>query len=103
MKVKWWRSSPNGNEIYSRSRPGEKADFEEALEALVGAYPNKDAILKTNQVHQVQVLAREQAAAMPLNPLPNAKLTQKKLRICNNIHNRVQEIAPFFIHGAIAP
>ena len=36
----------DGNEIYSRSRPGEKADFEEALEALVGAYPNKDAILK---------------------------------------------------------
>lgn len=36
----------DGNEIFSRTRPGEKADFEEALEALVGAYPNKDAILK---------------------------------------------------------
>lgn len=36
----------DGNEIFSRARPGERADFEEALEALVGAYPNKDAILK---------------------------------------------------------
>lgn len=36
----------NGNEIYSRVRAGEKADFDEALEALIDAYPNKDSILK---------------------------------------------------------
>lgn len=36
----------DGNEIYSRTNHGEKASFEEALEALVAAYPNKDAILK---------------------------------------------------------
>jgi hypothetical protein len=35
-----------GNAIYSRSKPGEIADFEEALELLVDAYPQKDAILK---------------------------------------------------------
>jgi hypothetical protein len=35
-----------GNAIYSRSKPGEIADFEEALEMLVDAYPQKDAILK---------------------------------------------------------
>ena len=35
-----------GNEIYSRTRPGEKAGFDEALEALIDAYPNKDSILK---------------------------------------------------------
>lgn len=35
-----------GNRIYSRERPGEGADFEEAIAALVASYPNKDSILK---------------------------------------------------------
>lgn len=39
---------PNGQKVFSRVRPGEPADFEEALEALVTAYPNKDAILKAS-------------------------------------------------------
>lgn len=38
-----------GNDIFSRTRPGEKADFDEALEALIDAYPNKDSILKGSQ------------------------------------------------------
>lgn len=36
----------NGNEIYSKARPGELADFDEALEILVEHYPHKDSILK---------------------------------------------------------
>lgn len=36
----------HGNPIFSRSRPGEHADFEEALETLVDQYPQKDSILK---------------------------------------------------------
>lgn len=36
----------NGSQIFSRSRPGEAADFDEALEFLVDAYPRKDHILK---------------------------------------------------------
>nr|DAR58655.1 MAG TPA: minor structural protein GP20 [Caudoviricetes sp.] len=39
----------NGNEIYSRIKPGEKAGFDEALEALIDAYPHKDSILKGSQ------------------------------------------------------
>lgn len=35
-----------GNQIFSRSKPGEPADFDEALEILVDAYPHKDTILK---------------------------------------------------------
>lgn len=35
-----------GNKIFSRARPGELADFEEALETLVDQYPYKDQILK---------------------------------------------------------
>lgn len=35
-----------GNPIYSKARPGELADFEEAIEVLVDAYPQKDHILK---------------------------------------------------------
>ena len=39
----------DGQKIYSRTRPGEVADFDEALESLVGGYPHKDSILKGNQ------------------------------------------------------
>ncbi|MCX5592525.1 DUF6651 domain-containing protein [Alcaligenes endophyticus] len=40
---------PAGNKIFSRSRPGEVADFDEALEALVDQYPYKEQILKGSQ------------------------------------------------------
>lgn len=39
-------TTPDGNTIYSASRPGEIADFDEALEVLVKAYPHRDAIMK---------------------------------------------------------
>lgn len=35
-----------GNKLFSRSKPGETADFEEAIEQLVSAYPQKESILK---------------------------------------------------------
>jgi hypothetical protein len=35
-----------GERIFSRARAGEIADFDEALEALVEAYPNRDSIIK---------------------------------------------------------
>ncbi len=35
-----------GNKIFSRSRPGEIADFDEALDTLVDQYPYKESILK---------------------------------------------------------
>jgi hypothetical protein len=37
----------DGNKIYSRTRPGELASFDEALETLVSNYPNKSSILKS--------------------------------------------------------
>jgi hypothetical protein len=36
----------NGNKLYSPANPGELANFDEALDLLVGAYPYKDQILK---------------------------------------------------------
>jgi hypothetical protein len=39
----------DGNKIYSRAKPGEGADFEEALELLVDGYAHKDQILKGTQ------------------------------------------------------
>ncbi len=36
----------DGREIYSREKPGEVADFDEALSILVDGYPNKAAIMK---------------------------------------------------------
>jgi len=38
----------HGNKIFSRARPGELADFDEALETLVEQYPYKDHILKSS-------------------------------------------------------
>lgn len=37
---------PDGREIFSRTKPGEIAEFEEALEVLVDTYPHKEHILK---------------------------------------------------------
>ena len=36
----------SGNKLYSKASPGNAADFDEALELLVDAYPYKDSILK---------------------------------------------------------
>ena len=38
----------SGNKIYSRSKPGEIAEFDEALEFLIDNYPQKDHILKAS-------------------------------------------------------
>lgn len=35
-----------GNKLYSRVKPGELAEFDEAIEMLIDAYPYKDQILK---------------------------------------------------------
>lgn len=37
----------HGNPIMSRKKPGDYADVDEAIEALVAAYPARDAILRT--------------------------------------------------------
>lgn len=39
----------DGQKIYSRARPGEVANFDEALETLVDGYQHKDSILKGGQ------------------------------------------------------
>ena len=36
----------SGNKLYSRAKPGELADFDEAMEMIVDQYPYKDDILK---------------------------------------------------------
>lgn len=37
---------PSGDMVFSSERPGEPADFEEAIQAIISAYPLKDRILK---------------------------------------------------------
>ena len=39
----------NGNPITSKARPGEPADFDEALEQLVDQYPHKESIMRAKQ------------------------------------------------------
>lgn len=36
----------NGNPIYSKSKPGEPASFDEAMETIIDGYEHKDSILK---------------------------------------------------------
>ncbi|UZJ58565.1 hypothetical protein OKW98_18480 [Pseudomonas sp. KU26590] len=68
----------HGNKIFSRSRPGEVADFDEAIETLVEHYPYRDNILKSSGksgggAHQSdnngtgtgKSYSREQFASMP--------------------------------------
>ena len=43
---KIYATDAQGNKLYSRARPGELADFDEALMMLVDQYPYKDQILK---------------------------------------------------------
>lgn len=38
----------DGNPIFSRKNPGAAADFDEAMEILIDAYPHKDTILKAD-------------------------------------------------------
>lgn len=40
-----------GQKIFSRSRPGELADFNESLETLVSQYPHRDHILKSSNAN----------------------------------------------------
>lgn len=40
-----------GNKIFSRAKPGEVAEFDEALEILIDAYPYRDNILKGSGAH----------------------------------------------------
>lgn len=39
-------TTSDGNQVFSRTKPGEPAEFEEALEILVDQYPHRAAILK---------------------------------------------------------
>lgn len=77
----------HGNKIYSRARPGEIADFDEALEALVEQYPHRDSILKSSGQSGSgaqgggggggggkRTVTREQFAAM--NPAEQGKIAQ---------------------------
>jgi hypothetical protein len=36
----------NGNQLYSRKRPGELADFDEAMDQIISAYPGRDGIMR---------------------------------------------------------
>lgn len=76
----------HGNKIYSRARPGELADFDEALESLVEQYPYRDHILKSSGANGggapagggggggKRTVSREQFAAM--SPAEQGKLAQ---------------------------
>lgn len=77
----------HGNKIYSRVRPGEIADFDEALESLVDQYPHRDSILKSSGQSGSgaqgggggggggkRTVTREQFAAM--NPAEQGKIAQ---------------------------
>jgi hypothetical protein len=61
----------NGGKIYSRARPGEVADFEEAIETLVGSYQYRDNILKAPQSSGAGAQSQNGGAS------PNAKTIKR--------------------------
>jgi hypothetical protein len=79
---------PDGNPIYSRANPGEVADFDEAIEHLVEAYPHRESILKgsgasgggasggSGGVGGKRTITRAQFAAM--NPTEQATVAREK-------------------------
>jgi hypothetical protein len=75
----------DGNLIYSRSKPGEPADFEEALEVLVENFPYKDSILKAKEASGGDVTRTNGAATH-----------QKKGDIGGSREDRVAAIAAKF-------
>ena len=67
----------SGNKIFSRTRPGEIADFDEALATLVDQHPQRDRILKgsgatgsgsssSTGVNGSKTISRAQLEALPL-------------------------------------
>lgn len=75
----------NGNQIYSKSNPGEIASFDESIERIVETYPHRDSILKgsgqsgsgagaPNGGGNVRTITREQFSQ--LNPADQAKYAQ---------------------------
>ena len=79
----------NGHEIYSRIHAGEKATFDEALETLINAYPNRDSILKGNNASGGGASANHGAAGRTmsraefeqLDPASQMKTLQDKIAI----------------------
>ena len=57
-----------GNKLYSKSKPGELASFDEAIEILVDAYPYRDDILKGRQ--------QQGAGAQPGQPGGGKKISR---------------------------
>ncbi|MFA9597747.1 DUF6651 domain-containing protein [Citrobacter telavivensis] len=79
-----------GNKIYSRSKPGEIAGFDEALEFLVENYPQKDHILKASgnsggdsrtTQHQAGQKTMKRAAFDQLSPGEKSQAMKDKITI----------------------
>ncbi|TPG45707.1 hypothetical protein EAH89_26260 [Roseomonas nepalensis] len=55
----------HGNAIYSPSRPGERASFEEAIEILVNASPDRDELLRQEVASGGKAITRAEFESMP--------------------------------------
>lgn len=75
-----------GNKIYSRARPGEVADFDEALETLVDQYPQKDSILKGKVAPGGGAGAGDGGSAKP-SKLVGVSLQERKAAIAARFPN----------------
>ncbi len=80
----------SGSKVYSRSKPGEIAGFDEALEFLVEQYPQKDYILKSSgnsggdsrqTQHQAGQKTMKRAAFAQLSPADAAQAMKDKITI----------------------
>ncbi len=68
-----------GNKIFSRTRPGDVADFDEALETLVDQYPYKEQILKGSGASGSGASANKGQGGPDLSQLsPAARITEAR-------------------------
>lgn len=80
----------NGAEIYSKTRGGELASFEEAIEILIDAYPDKERILKGTGNSGA---GSEHGAGGPGPRAPKGNLTGTKQERVEAIRDRFPKLA----------
>jgi len=69
----------HGNKIFSRNRPGELADFDEAMSTLVEQYPNRDHILKSSGARGTGAQASAVASGTGNTSITRAQFDQLSL------------------------
>jgi hypothetical protein len=89
-----------GNKITSRERFGEPADFDEALEQLVGAHPHRDKILKAPTSAGSGAATSPQNGGVPANQAAAIAAAAARPVDKTTIHDLTADLTAAFASGA---